>query len=80
MEGLDFGPLVYWIIETSGLYEKKRLCFVDFEQRDAFEPLNERMDRAILLPSDLFHNGFGADCVEIFKPRLFRQGVALRND
>ena len=48
VEGLDFGPLVYWIIETSGLYEKKRLCFVDFEQRDAFEPLNERMDRAIL--------------------------------
>jgi hypothetical protein len=35
------------------------------------------MERAIIRPSDLFDNGLSTDRVEIFEPRLFRQGVAL---
>lgn len=35
------------------------------------------MERAIIRPSDLFDNGLSTDRVEIFEPRLFRQGVTL---
>ena len=46
MESLNFGALVRRVIESPGLDEQKRLCLFDLEQRNALEPLHERMDRA----------------------------------
>jgi hypothetical protein len=48
VEGLNFGALVRWVIQSPDLDEKKWLGLFDLEQGDPFESLDERMDRPLI--------------------------------
>jgi hypothetical protein len=80
VKGLSFGADVSRLIEPAGLHEQIGLALLHLEQGDPVEPLNQRLDRAVVGTPDLLHEGLGADRIEIIQPRRFLLRVTLRDD